>query len=380
MTKRNKHADFTSLRVLETAFRGAARGKRYRTYGAAYNYRRLEELLALQSELRSGSYYPKPHKRFTVQDPKKRLIDAPHFRDRIVHHAVCTVLNTIYEPCFIHDSYACRDNKGTHKAAKRLQHFIRWQTNAPLYVLHIDISKYYASVNHGVLKRLIRKKLQDPLLLQTLDTIIDCYQFGHEHDHLFASGSPYHTNGVHGIPIGNLTSQIFGNIYLHQVDVYIKRVLKAKRYIRYMDDLIIVNDNKYQLSELKQQIVQFLHNDLYLTVHPRKTRLFPTRTGVEFVGYVIWRHKIRIRSGSVKLFKRRWKQLLTQYSRGSLSKDELRQIFYSWVAHVSHASPGQANQLVMKLYEQYKAVEDLKSPANHQPQKILQNNRGGGYT
>ena len=379
MSTINDPTDFTSLRALETAFRGAARGKRYRTYGAAYNYRRLEALLVLQYELRSGNYYPKPHKRFIVQDPKKRLIDAPHFRDRIVHHTVCAVLNSTYEPCFMYDSYACRQNKGTHKAAKRLQHFIRWQTSAPLYVLHIDISKYYASVNHGVLKRLLRNKLQDPLLLQVLGTIIDCYQSGNEHDHLFTPDSPYHTNGPRGIPIGNLTSQIFGNIYLHEVDVYIKRVLKAKRYIRYMDDLLIISNDKQGLQQWKQQIIQFLHNELYLTVHPRKTRLFPARTGVEFVGYVIWRHKIRIRSSTVKLFKRRWKQLLRQYQQGLLSKDELREIFYSWVAHLSHASPRQANQLIKKLYSQYKDIEPLSGSSPVQSKKNLQNNRGGVY-
>lgn len=378
MSKINDPRDFTSLRALETAFRGAAKGKRYRTYASAYNYRRLEALLVLQCELRSGNYYPKPHKRFIVQDPKKRLIDAPHFRDRIVHHAVCAVLNGTYEPCFMYDSYACRQNKGTHKAAKRLQHFIRWQTSAPLYVLHIDISKYYASVNHGVLRRLLRNKLHDPLLLQVLGTIIDCYQSGNDHDHLFASDSPYHTNGPRGIPIGNLTSQIFGNIYLHEVDVYIKRVLKAKRYIRYMDDLLIISNDKQGLQQWKQQIVQFLHNELYLTVHPRKTRLFPARTGVEFVGYVIWRHKIRIRSSTVKLFKRRWKQLLRQYQQGLLSKDELREIFYSWVAHLSHASPRQANQLIQKLYSQYKDIEPLSGSSPVQSKKSLQNNLGGG--
>ena len=186
--------------------------------------------------------------------------------------------------------------------------------------------------------------------------IIDSYQSGHEHDHLFAPSSPYHTKGPRGIPIGNLTSQIFGNVYLHEVDLYIKRVLKAKRYIRYMDDLMVISDDKQALGRWKQQITQFLHDELYLTVHPRKTRLFPARTGVEFVGYVIWRHKIRVRSSTVKLFKRRWKQLLKHHKAGTISKEELGEIFYSWVAHLSHASPRQANQLIRKLYSQYTEV------------------------
>lgn len=360
---KSEYLDFTSLEALEAAFRGAIRGKRYRTYGTYFNYHRLETLLTLQHELRTNTYVPKPHYRFTVHDPKKRLIDAPHFRDRIVHHAVCTVLKQIYEPCFMYDSYACRDDKGSHRAAKRLQHFVRWQSQEPLYVLHMDISKYYASVNHAVLKRLLRQKLHDSLLLQVLDTIIDYYQSGDEHDHLFAPKSPYHTRGARGIPIGNLTSQIFGNIYLHEADMYIKRHLKVKRYIRYMDDLVLVHDNKQELHTWRAEIISFLGDKLCLTVHPRKTRLFPARTGAEFVGYVIWRHKIRVRASTVKLIKKRWHTLLLCYQVGDFSSEELRDVFYSWVAHMKHASPQQANRLIRKLYGKYaevKVVEDIE--------------------
>ena len=352
--------DFTSLAALEAAFHGAARGKRYRRYSAYFNYHRLEGLLVLQHDLETNAYQPRPHKRFVVEDPKKRLIDAPHFRDRIVHHAVCKILKTTYEPCFIADSYACREGKGSHKALQRMQHFTRWQTEEPLYVLRLDISKYYASVNHAVLKKVLRKKLSDPLLLQTLDTIIDSYQSGTEHDHLFSTDSPYLTKGPRGIPIGNLTSQIFGNIYLHEADQFIKRVLKAKRYIRYMDDLLIVSDDKAQLKRWQNEIIAFLRNELCLTVHPRKTRLFPVRLGVEFVGYVIWPHKIRVRSSTVKLCKKRWRVLLKMYRSGAITKEELREIFYAWVAHIKHASPRQARQLVLIMYQQYKEVTYAK--------------------
>lgn len=359
-----RRLDFTSLDALERAFHGAAKGKRYRTYSASFNYCRLEGLIELQHQLRTNSYQPKPHKRFVVADPKKRLIAAPHFRDRIVHHAVCAVLKVAYEPCFIHDSYACRAHKGSHAALRRLQHFIRHQTDQPLYALHIDISKYYASVNHAVLKRLLRKKINDPLLLQVLDTIIDHYQSGSEHDHLFASDSPYHTQGRRGIPIGNLTSQIFGNIYLHEVDFFVKRILKVRRYLRYMDDLILIHDDKQQLHRWKEQITDFARDKLCLTVHPRKTRLMPTKSGVEFVGYVVWRHRVRIRSSTVKLIKRRWQHLLRQYQNNSISSDELSQTFYAWVAHFKHASPRQANKLILKLYSQYADIAKAKKDRN----------------
>lgn len=361
MSQTNHKSDFTSLEALERAFKGASRGKRYRTYAAYYNYHRLETLLQLQHELRHNTYHPKPHVRFTVNDPKKRLIDAPHFRDRIVHHAVCSVLKATFEPCFIYDSYACREDKGSHRAAKRLQHFIRWQTSKPLYVLHLDISKYYASVNHAALKALLGHKLRDPLLLRVLDMVIDCYQSGSEHDELFPPDAPYHTQGPRGIPIGNLTSQLLGNIYLHAADDYIKRTLGVRRYIRYMDDLVLVHDDKRQLRMWQQQITVFLRDELCLSVHPRKTRLFPAHLGVEFVGYRIWRHKIRVRSSTVKLIKRRWGQLLDQYQRGAISNHMLRETFYSWVAHMQHASPRETNQLIRKLHTGYTNVKQLAS-------------------
>ncbi len=356
--------DFTSLYALEQAFHGAARGKRYRTYSASFNYNRLESLIELQQELNTNHYQPKPHKRFVVNDPKKRLIDAPYFRDRIVHHTICAVLKAVYEPCFIYDSYACREGKGSHAALRRLQHFIRYQTDKPLYALHIDISKYYASVNHAVLKRLLQKKINDQLLLQVLETVIDYYQSGDEHDHLFAPDSPYHSKRPRGIPIGNLTSQIFGNIYLHEVDSYIKRTLKVKRYIRYMDDLILICDDKQQLHRWREQITTFLHDELCLTVHPHKTRILPTKSGIEFVGYVVWRHRIRVRSSTVKLIKQRWRHLLRQYQNNNVSSDELRQIFYAWVAHLKHASPRQANKLILKLYGQYAEIAKAKKDRN----------------
>ncbi len=347
---------FTSLQALKSAYQGASKGKRYRRYAVVFHYSLLENLLELQQELNGLSYRPRPHRRFIVQDPKKRLIDAPHFRDRIVHHAVSRVLQAKYEPIFIYDSYACRKFKGTHRALRRMQHFLRWKTDQPLYVLKIDVSKYYASVNHVVLKQLLRRKLTDRLLLCTLDTIIDSYQSGTDHDHLFTPDSPYHTQGPRGIPIGNLTSQVFANVYLHEVDVYAKRTLKIRRYVRYMDDIVIVSDDKRQLQEWQKDIITFLHDKLLLTVHPKKTRLFPARLGVDFVGYVIWPYKIRIRSSTLKNFKKRWRTMLKQYCNGDIEKEDLRATFYSWVAHVNHASPRQARALVLGLYSQYLAV------------------------
>ena len=194
------------------------------------------------------------------------------------------------------------------------------------------------------------------MLLNALDTIIASYRSGDEHDDLFATNSPYHTRGYRGIPIGNLTSQIFGNIYLHEVDLFIKRTLKAKRYIRYMDDLMIISDNKQQLRDWQHQITDFLMDELCLTIHPRKTRLYPAKDGVSFVGYVIWRHKIRVRSSTVKLIKQRWKRMLKQYQRGDIDKQDLAEVFYAWVAHLKHASPRQTNQLIRKLYSQYQEI------------------------
>jgi len=351
----NVFSQIISLQSLAVAHKKALRGKRASYAATKQNYLFMSDFLVLQHELRRAVYTPRPYRRRNITEPKPRHIAAPAFRDRIVHHAIHAVLSPFYERLFIRDSYACRPGKGIHKAMARVQDFLR--ANPQLYVCKIDISKYYPSVNHAKLKELLARKIADERLLHLLGVIIDSYSSGSEHDALFAPSSHYHTKGPRGIPIGNLTSQLFANIYLHEVDMFVKQVLHARQYVRYMDDMLLFHTDKAVLQSWKEQISTFLYDELYLTVHPKKVRIFPSRLGVDFVGYVLYAHKRRVRADSVRRFRRRFRRQLRRYIAGEVPEEKIEMMFNAWAAHARH---GGGESLVEQLRQEKENYQFVK--------------------
>lgn len=337
----------TSLDSLLCAHKKALRGKRANLYATGFDYDLMSKLLEMRAELREKRYSPQPYRKKVITEPKTRLIEAPAYRDRVVQHALHARLSPYFERFFIPTSFACRPGRGIHHAAKRVQAYLR-QGGPGLYVCQLDISKYYASINHGRLLELLGDKIADPEVLRLLKIIIDSTDSGAEHDGLFAPDSPYFTKGRRGIPIGNLTSQLFANVYLHRADTYAKQQLKIRGYVRYMDDILFFHHDKAQLHAWKAAMIDFLHDDLFLTANPRKTRLYPTRQGVDFVGYVIYPSAMRLRGSSVRRFKKRYRKQLQSVMNGRAEPDELRQRFNSWKAHAAHAK---SEKLVEKLEE-----------------------------
>lgn len=337
--------EITSLDTLLIAHQRAMKGKRQSYQATGFNYDLMSHLLVLQQELRSGTYRPSAYRRKIITEPKVRLIEAPAYRDRIVHHALHHHLSPFYERSFIPDSYACRPGRGIHYAATRIQHFLR--SGGPnLYVCQLDVSKYYASINHERLLELLETKVADQALLDLLRVIVDSTDSGIEHDFLFAPDSYYFTKGRRGIPIGNLTSQLFANIYLDRVDAYAKQTLKIRHYVRYMDDILFFHTDKTQLHAWQQAMIEFLYQDLYLTINPRKVRVYPAKFGVSFVGYVIYPWYLRLRGSSVRRFKKRYRRQLKAVMTERLQPARMRESFNSWKAHASHA---RTKQLVLKL-------------------------------
>jgi retron-type reverse transcriptase len=348
----NAFENITSIDTLVNAHKKAMIGKRHNNKATASDYNLMSNLLVLQDELRSGSYRTAPYRNRIITEPKVRYIQAPEFRDRIVHHSIHGVLNQFFERHFIRDSYACRPCRGIHGAATRIQTFLR-HSSAPLYVCKLDISKYYASINHTRLKQLLSAKIADTMLLNLLDIIIDSSNSGTEHDYLFAPDSYYHTKGPRGIPIGNLTSQLFANIYLHHADMYAKQQLKICRYIRYMDDILIFHEDKKQLRIWQQAMTKFFYEELYLTINPHKIRVYPARLGVDFVGYIIYPHSMRLRGSSVRRFKKRYNKQLHNLLIGNISLEKLKASFKAWSAHAAHANTKQLVQNLKQLGNSY---------------------------
>jgi retron-type reverse transcriptase len=326
----------TSIKTLRIANNRSLKGKRYNRFATGFSYDLMSNLISLQQELINKAYRPEDYRHKIIFEPKVRLIEAPSYRDRIVHHSIYHFLNPFYEKYFIPDSYACRINKGIHKAVKKVQIFLN-TSEQDLYVCQIDVSKYYASINHIRLLELLKNKINDKRLINLLEIIINSTDSGTEHDHLFASNSYYFTKGRRGIQIGNLTSQLFANIYLHEVDMYAKQNLKIRQYIRYMDDILIFHHDKSQLQIWQNSITSFMYENLYLTVNPRKIRTYPAHHGVSFVGYIIYPNFLRLRGSSVKRFKKRYNKQLCNIADGKTEPKNMIESFTAWKAHASHA-------------------------------------------
>jgi retron-type reverse transcriptase len=284
---------------LLAAFREAARGKGHRSDVLAYRYHLEPRLVALRERLATGDYAFGPYRAFRVLDPKPRQVLSAPFDDRIVHHALCRVLEPIFEPTFIFDSYACRPGKGTHAAVLRLQSFLREVRSG--WVLKADIRKFFQSVDRGVLLALLARKLKDQRVLDLADQVITSAP----EDPAFGAGK--------GLPIGNLTSQLFANVYLNPLDHFVKEHARERRYVRYVDDFMIVGPRKEDLQRLKDEIDEFLGERLGLALHAHKSQVAPVRSGVGFLGYRVWPDRLRVRTSTLVRLRRKEREARRRY-------------------------------------------------------------------
>ena len=303
------------------------RGKA-KTKGAIAFFNNLDtNIEAIYQQLQNKLFVPSEYKHFYVFEPKRRLISAPTFSDRVVHRAIYNILYPIYDTQFIYDSYACRINKGTHRGANRAQAFINKYTNKkPVYVLKADIYHYFSSIDHHILKALLTRRIKCSKTLELLDIIID--------------SSPSDEVGV-GIPLGNLTSQLFANVYLHELDFYVKHTIKYPHYIRYMDDFVFIGDNKQQLHKIKSQVINYLEKNLRLQTN-NKTQVFPIHTqqgrALDFLGYRIYATHRLLRKSSVKRIKTKLKYFQSQYALNNLTLADINPSIQSWLGHAKHAN------------------------------------------
>jgi retron-type reverse transcriptase len=305
-----------------------------------------DNIFKLENQLKSQSYRPSRCILFTAQKPKVREIFASDFKDRVIHHILIEHLTSIWGPIFIHDSYACREGKGTHKAVMRLQNFQRKITkngNVRAYYLQLDIKDYFISINKKILFDLISPKITNPDLLWLCKLIIfsDCtkdyLQRGNPamHDRIPENKTLFGKNNERGLPIGNLTSQFFANIYLNELDQYVKHTLKVKYYLRYVDDFVILGEREEELASLRDQIQVFLADRLNLILHPKRRKLLPISNGIDFLGYIVRPKYILVRRRVVNNLKEK----LRQFHR---SKDknlsELKTTVASYLGHFKWAN------------------------------------------
>lgn len=280
----------TSIDNLFQAWSEFKKGKRNKKDVQAFEMNLEDNLFALHEELKNKTYKHYAYTAFNIYDPKFRNIHKATVTDRIVHHAVVSKLEPLFDKTFIFDSYSSRKNKGMHKAVKRLAVFIRKVSknyNGKCFILKLDIKKFFASVDQEILLNCIMEKIADENLMWLVKNILKTF-----------------SNST-GIPIGNLTSQIFANIYLNELDKFIKQQLYIKYYIRYADDFVILSQDSKSLNSLIPQINQFLKNNLKLLIHQDKLVVRKYNQGVDFLGYIVLPHYILPRTKTVKrMFKK----------------------------------------------------------------------------
>jgi len=246
-----------------------------------------ENVFNLHQTLLKKQWQPDPYQAFYVRDPKLRHIHKASVRDRVLYHAVFRVLYPIFDPLFIHDSYSCRLGKGTHAGVQRLEQYLRKASRnytQPYYALKCDVKKFFDSISHTTLLRLIQKRIYDTETIALIRQIIRSFQ---------------KTPGC-GLPLGNVTSQLFANIYLNELDQFVKHRLKISYYLRYCDDFIILDSEPSMLITLIPIIRSFLFDSLQLTLHPKKISIRKISTGIDFLGYVVLPHYQVVRTSTRK--------------------------------------------------------------------------------
>lgn len=323
-------ADYANV---QKAYNKARKCKRYRKDVLLFTKDKEDNLETVRNDILGLSYEPSEYRYFKVYEPKERQIMALPFYDRVVQHAINNVLEPIFNQRFIFHSYACRKTKGMHAASDTLQEWLyEWQKfhpDQPLYAIKADIHHYFQSINHDVLKAELRKVIKDAGALVLIDRIID-------HNGQMPDGV--------GIPVGNLTSQLFANIYLNKLDQYIKHTLGAKYYMRYMDDFIILSPDKEQLRRWLADIERFLRDELKLELNP-KTTILAAKNGIDFVGYKHRATHRKVRPDSVK----RIKKTIKKYESGKITKEQLQKSIASWTGHAGHADSYNLQKKVIAL-------------------------------
>jgi len=334
--------EITEFSNLLLAAKKAQKGKRFRENVLAFNYNLEPELFRLQAELKSKTYQPGGYRTFEIFEPKPRIISAAPYRDRVVHHALCNIIFPIFERTFIGDSYANRIGFGSHRALRRCTKFAR----SSKYVLQCDIRKYFPSIDHEILKSQLRRKIKCPDTVWLIDNIIDSSNTQETAiDYFPGDDLLMPLERRRGLPIGNLTSQFFANVYLNSLDHFVKEQIKATKYLRYVDDFALFSDNKIFLAEAKIKIAEYLIN-LRLKLHPGKSQISATKQGVSFVGFRILPSRIRVRNHNLRLGRKRLQQMLCDYENGKIEQDKISQSIQSWVAHLEHGDTWRLRQKI----------------------------------
>ncbi len=324
------YEDIISLENLLEAWKEFIIGKRSRKDTQEFSKNLLRNLLSLHRELENGEYKHSDYMAFNISDPKPRQIHKAMVRDRVLHHAIYRKLYPFFDRTFIADSFSCRLNKGTHKVGLRFREFakkVSRNNTRTCWVLKCDIRKFFATIDHEVLLGILANYIPDLGVMLLLEEIIDSFSI---------------TPGV-GLPLGNLTSQIFCNVYMNEFDQFVKHRLKAKYYIRYADDFVLLSENKNWLEEHVPKMAEFLRCRLKLSLHPDKLFIKTFASGVDFLGWVHFpTHRVTRAVAARRMLKR-------------IEDNPTNDTLQSYLGMLSH---GDGYRLSQKLLTSYSIITD----------------------
>ncbi len=316
------------------AYKKAAKGKRGLPSAASFDHKIADRLIDLRDQLRSDSYRPGAYTHFFIHEPKQRKISAAPFRDRVVHHAVCNVIEPAFEELFHPHSYANRKGKGTHRAIDQLQHYARRYR----YCLRLDIVQHFPSIDHQILRDTLFSVVTEPntqnlmqvLLASGQGVLADQYEMTY-----FAGDTLLAPLRPRGLPIGNLTSQFWSNCYLNRFDQFVKREIGCSAYVRYVDDMALFSNSKKELLGWKQAIVARLSR-LRLRIHASAAQVSHVQHGIPWLGWVVYPTHRRVKRRNVVNFHRRLKNRYDEYQSGQISFGEFDASIQGWINHVRY--------------------------------------------
>lgn len=332
-TYKNLFKPALTFSSLLNAHHHARKRKKYKKDVIEFEMNLEGNLIELYKELKNKTYAPGKYNEFTIYEPKKRLIKAAPYRDRVVHQwYVKNFIIPVFGKAFISDSYACIEGKGMHRSAFRVQDFLKVaeHNHDRSYVLKGDIKSYFFNIDHDVLYDIVSHKIKDPEVLWLTKVILS------------STDNP-------GIPVGSYTSQWFANLYLHQLDMFAKHNLRVKMYARYMDDWVLVLENKEKAQEALIKIKDFVNNELKLELN-KKTQIAPAKNGINFCGYKIWSTHMKIRDSSKRRMKRKLKAFQRKYTAGEMTFEEIKRSINSWKGYASHAD---SYFLIEKMFKDF---------------------------
>lgn len=312
------------------AYQNAARGKRGRAATAAFEYDLADQLLLLETELREQTYQPGAYHSFYIHEPKKRLISAAPFRDRVAHHALCNVTTSYFERLFIKNSFANRVGKGTHRALDACQQYARRYR----YFLQCDVVQFFPSIDHTLLRETLLRMLPDDSVSWMVDRILSSGQgvLSEAYDMVYFPGDDLlAANRPRGLPIGNLTSQWWANCYLNPFDHFVRRELGCKAYLRYVDDFLLFSDDQHELMRWRDAIVARLAC-LRLTIHAGAAHPHPSSNGIPFLGFIVYPDHRRLKPRKGYVFRRKMRH---QFKTGN-DQETICAAIQGWLNHVRY--------------------------------------------